>query len=362
MVPMSARRVTIPVLARELGLGVGTVSSALNGRGRVAEATRQKVLEHAKARGYQPNAAARSLRTGAKGAIELHLPRRARHLSFYTDFAFGVVDAATENGRDVLLSTGDQPHTQGALGIDGAVFIDYEAGSTRLAELVGSGVPVVVGDGVPDGAPHPTREVNVDYAQVLRQVLSAATAAGARHPLLVAPDTTLDSAWRDDLLSDFDEICRECDVDGDVITFPVDAGDPHLLEVIRAVLDEGAARTRPAPDTLIFGGQRLAGVVCSSLGLGRPGSTVPWVASLAADPFSEIPSPVITAVDMRPRAFGRRCGQALVESLGPEAGPDHVAGAAEVEDWPIRIDWAEHWAQGSPAGTITDAPASDRVL
>lgn len=48
-----------------------TVSDALNGRGRVAPATRQKIVEIARSLNYVPNATARALATGRTGRIAL---------------------------------------------------------------------------------------------------------------------------------------------------------------------------------------------------------------------------------------------------------------------------------------------------
>ena len=56
-----SERVTITDLARELSLSVCTINRALTGKPRIAEATRQRVVEAANRLGYTPNALARSL-------------------------------------------------------------------------------------------------------------------------------------------------------------------------------------------------------------------------------------------------------------------------------------------------------------
>lgn len=56
-------------LADHLGLSIGTVSRALNGKHDVNEETRQRVLKAAEAYGYVANQAGRSLRKGATGII-----------------------------------------------------------------------------------------------------------------------------------------------------------------------------------------------------------------------------------------------------------------------------------------------------
>jgi DNA-binding LacI/PurR family transcriptional regulator len=56
-------------LAQHLGLSIGTVSRALNGKPDVNEETRRRVLEAASAMGYVPNQAGRALRKGSTGVV-----------------------------------------------------------------------------------------------------------------------------------------------------------------------------------------------------------------------------------------------------------------------------------------------------
>jgi len=56
-------------LAQHLGLSIGTVSRALNGKPDVNDLTRQRVVEAAAAIGYVPNQAGRALRKGSTGVV-----------------------------------------------------------------------------------------------------------------------------------------------------------------------------------------------------------------------------------------------------------------------------------------------------
>ncbi|MBM7505895.1 LacI family DNA-binding transcriptional regulator [Agromyces aurantiacus] len=71
MTPRPARIATMNEVAAAAGVSQATVSLVLNkaGGSRVAEATRQRVLEAAEELGYRPNAAAKTLRKGAAGLI-----------------------------------------------------------------------------------------------------------------------------------------------------------------------------------------------------------------------------------------------------------------------------------------------------
>ncbi len=63
------RPVTMEDLAKRAGVHSRTVADALKGTGRVAPATREKVLRIAKELNYVPNAAARALATGRTGTV-----------------------------------------------------------------------------------------------------------------------------------------------------------------------------------------------------------------------------------------------------------------------------------------------------
>ena len=78
---------TIHELAKELNLSAATVSLALKGDTRIAEATRRRVLDQAKTRGYRVNEQARNLRLGRSGLVALVVHNIA------SDFWAGTVGA-----------------------------------------------------------------------------------------------------------------------------------------------------------------------------------------------------------------------------------------------------------------------------
>ena len=63
--------VTLDDIATSVGVSRVTVSRALNGTGRMADATRQRVIETARKLNYRPNAVARATRTGRIGCVAL---------------------------------------------------------------------------------------------------------------------------------------------------------------------------------------------------------------------------------------------------------------------------------------------------
>lgn len=68
---MHSRPVSVTEIARKAGVAQSTVSAALHGRGRVGEASRQRILALARELGYEPRLAAQLLRAKSTGQIGL---------------------------------------------------------------------------------------------------------------------------------------------------------------------------------------------------------------------------------------------------------------------------------------------------
>jgi DNA-binding LacI/PurR family transcriptional regulator len=82
----------IKQLARHLDISIGTVSRALNGKPDVNPATRQRVMDAAKAMGYAPNQSGRSLRQGTTNAVGFMIELSADANASSDDFFMGVFD------------------------------------------------------------------------------------------------------------------------------------------------------------------------------------------------------------------------------------------------------------------------------
>jgi LacI family transcriptional regulator len=93
--------VTIYDLAREAGVGIGTVSRCLNNHPSVSEHTRAKVLAVAKRLSYQPHAYAQRLASRKTNTVAAIIP-------FFTNYFFlqilqGIQDRASRLGLDLIL-------------------------------------------------------------------------------------------------------------------------------------------------------------------------------------------------------------------------------------------------------------------
>jgi LacI family transcriptional regulator len=98
-------------VARLAGVGVGTASRAISGRGPINPATRDKVLAAAAELGYRRNAAARALREKRTHVVGLIVPDI--HNEFYTASAAVLQNVLDAAGFQLLVAaTGNDPHAE----------------------------------------------------------------------------------------------------------------------------------------------------------------------------------------------------------------------------------------------------------
>src|SRR5271156_6356385 len=96
-------RTTMMDIARDLRVSVVTVSKVLRNQGRISDATRKRVLQHAKKLNYQMNWVARSLVTRRTYTIGLLLPEFAH--PFFAEIARAVAHTVRPHGYHVVISS-----------------------------------------------------------------------------------------------------------------------------------------------------------------------------------------------------------------------------------------------------------------
>ncbi|AGK78296.1 LacI family transcriptional regulator [Streptomyces microflavus DSM 40593] len=349
--PVTSRTVTLLDVARAAGVSKSTVSDALQGSGRVAEATRERVRAVAEELGYRPNSAARRLRRSSTGAIGLHLPQTATRLDYYMNLAFGAVARAQEEGLDVvLLAPAGGASGRVASRVDGLLVIDPEVGDSAVPGLLDAGVPVVTGERYLGPAAAPSGAVICDNAASLTALLDHVTERGARHPAVLAPAGT--SAWATALRATAASWGQEHGVAVALRTVPFAATPQEAEETTLALL-----RTDPAVDAVICAPDGAApGVLRAAATAGRTVGTVSdrtagsttsdrttgsttsgrtgeagahprtplLVASCVDGTATRSAEPPVTAVDLRPAAYGRACAELLCDILAGRTAPDTV--------------------------------------
>ncbi|MFD3414426.1 LacI family DNA-binding transcriptional regulator [Streptomyces cyaneofuscatus] len=383
---MTSRTVTLLDVARTAGVSKSTASDALQGSGRVAEATRDRVRAVAEELGYRPNSAARRLRRSSTGAIGLHLPQTATRLDYYMNLAFGAVARAQEEGLDVvLLAPASTASTVGGAGgaggasgpvasrVDGLLVIDPEVDDSAVPGLLDAGVPVVTGERYLGPTATPTGAVICDNAASLTALLDHVTERGARRPAVLAPAGT--SAWATALRATAASWGREHGVDVTLRTVPFAATPGEAEETTLALLraDPAVDAVICAPDGAAPGVLRAAATLGRTVGTAAPDRPVgtaapdrmreqpgtPWaeaplrmgkepgtprsdaprptvhetgahprtpllVASCVDGTATRSAEPPVTAVDLRPAAYGRACAELLCDILAGRTPPDTV--------------------------------------
>lgn len=100
---------TIEDVARELGVSKTTVSRAISGKGRIGQATRDRVLQFIEENDYRPNVMARGLAQKKTYNLALLLPTdyAATEFPFFKDCMSGICEAASEYDYDVIISMTD---------------------------------------------------------------------------------------------------------------------------------------------------------------------------------------------------------------------------------------------------------------
>jgi len=97
---------TMDDVAKHAGVSRALVSLVMNDSPRVSERSRQKVLASASKLGYRPNVWARNLASGQTNTIGVML--NDLHNPYFTELAEGVAAAASEEGMEVLITSGWQ--------------------------------------------------------------------------------------------------------------------------------------------------------------------------------------------------------------------------------------------------------------
>lgn len=104
-------RITLEDVANAAGVTPMTVSRVINNKGRVSEATRQRILQIAEELGYRPNRAARALVTNRTQLVAFVVPDITN--PYFSAIFQGVDDVLGEAGYNVLVAnTNETPYRE----------------------------------------------------------------------------------------------------------------------------------------------------------------------------------------------------------------------------------------------------------
>ncbi|WP_030225369.1 LacI family DNA-binding transcriptional regulator [Streptomyces sp. NRRL WC-3626] len=190
--PRAGTRPTSRDVARAAGVSQAAVSLVLGDkwRGRVSEATAERVREAARTLGYRPNLAARNLRLGRTRTVLLVVP--ALPTEFFAGVYTGAARVASRHGFGVVLYPSPEgigpardPFASAQAALDGVIASSMAA--EALTAIRGEALPLVMLDSDPAGSVG-AATVNLDIADGVRQVTEHLLALGHRRFLHLAAD------------------------------------------------------------------------------------------------------------------------------------------------------------------------------
>ena len=315
-----ARRVSIRDVARVAGVSTTTVSDAVTGRGRISQATRERVARVASELGYVAHPNARWLRSGRTGAVGLYLPQRTTGWEYYMRLALGAADETFAHQLALtLVPTRPTEDPSGpALHVDGVLVSDPVLGSTTMTRLAGLGVPVVTCErDLTPGATH-AGSVEGDHDAGIRTLLDHLADQGARRIAVLCPPG--DTSYGLDIRAGHARWCAERGLPELLHDVPFDAPADAVSAVTRAALAVG-----PRPDAIVVvpeGGVAPCMEVLRGAGLEFPRDLL--LASYVDDLFlASLPVPV-TAVDLKPALMGQLAARLLADLVEGRAAVGQV--------------------------------------
>jgi DNA-binding LacI/PurR family transcriptional regulator len=178
---------TIRDVAREAGVGVGTVSRVLSNQPRVSPATRARVEAAIAQLGYRPNPVARALSRHRTYTLEVAVPLITR--DFYVEVLRGIEMALAGSGYALVIRTidraADRDRILAALAsrdhADGAIVVSQSPTPALLAHLTEKQAPAVLVD-----ARHPQLpSIAVDHETAAETAVRHLLALGHQHIALV---------------------------------------------------------------------------------------------------------------------------------------------------------------------------------
>ncbi|MFM8883654.1 MAG: LacI family DNA-binding transcriptional regulator [Solirubrobacterales bacterium] len=329
--PERRERVTINQVAEAAGVSITTVSHALNGKGRISEATRKRVARTATKMGYRPSASARSLAGGRSGIIGLSFavisgqPGAFGGFGFFNDLLHSATATALELGYALVTCADDSEAVErlGYLEPEGCIVVDPTRSQPMVEYARRTLTPLVTVGRVPDGGDEPW--VDNDHQEAARLAIEHLRERGARRVALILPPP--EHSYTADGLDGFELACSALDMEPVVEYADGDLAETDGFQATRRLLESDEP-----PDGIYTMLDRLGrGAIMAAESLSV---SVPEKLKVVASTDSEVcdrAEPTLSTVDLDPEALGREAIQLLVERI---RGGQGTTDAIEV---PVRL-------------------------
>ena len=342
---------TVQDVARRAGVSAATVSYVLNGTRYVSEELRERVLSAVRELGYEPNAAARALRSNRSYTIGLILPDLRN--PFFTEAVRGIEAVAQARGYHVILANSDEDPAReaallrvlGARHVDGLILAPAGEAHPGLERLLQAHFPLVFLD----------RDVPGLTASAVMLDNEAAAEAAVRHLIdlghrrvgLIAGRTPISSTLERE--TGYRRAFSQAGI-------PV---DEHLVVEGGSTIEGGAAAAttlleRPGPPSALFVANNLM-TIGALMAIDAHGLTVPGDLALVGFddfPWGDVFRPRLTTVAQPLYELGCAAAELLLQQVAsPGARPRRVllSGTLVVRD----SSGAPAWSR-TPIGTSSD--------
>lgn len=293
-----------------------TVSHALNGKGRLPEATRAHVRATAGRLGYRPNPSAQQLvggRTGLLGLTVAHpgtgSPSGITDVAYFVQLLSAASTTALTHGYSLVLSTGGSNGDgawQPAI-LDGAVVVDPVVDDPTVAHLRAIGTPVVTAGRVP-GDKTDAYWIDNDHVVGTERLLTHLERAGARRIALVS--APLVTSYAHDLHQTYCDWCAERGLKPRVIIAAESLGEGAGFIAASKILDG------PRPDAILAALDRLAlGALFAAQTRGLKVPDDLMIAGYSDSESNLHASPSITALQLNPDQIGQEAIELLIDLI-----------------------------------------------
>jgi DNA-binding LacI/PurR family transcriptional regulator len=307
--------VTIKDIARHTGVSHSTVSRALHGNSLISTETAERIRQAAQELGYQPSAAARSLKTNRSQVLGVIVS--SIDDPFFSEILFGIEEAAQQNGYSLFIGAAQHdPNRERAIvqtmmeqRTDGVIICSSSFSAERGRQLLEYGFPIVmVNHQAAENFHYSIYHDDVDgIRQVTRHLL------GLGHWRIAYLGNSLSGRTTQDRLLGFQ---TEMDSAGlpipEEYVYQVAGNDPALgLKAAEYFLG-----LHPRPTAVVCFNDMLAIGVLK--GLSRVGVDVPGEISVTGFDnitYSAFTCPSLTTFDQPKRSIGAEAAQLLLDLL-----------------------------------------------
>ncbi|WP_030743009.1 LacI family DNA-binding transcriptional regulator [Streptomyces sp. NRRL F-5135] len=322
--PEGAARPTIKAVAAEAGVSTATVSQAVNGTGRISDATRRRVLEAATRLGWSPSASATALRRARTRTIALVVRRPTDVLGadpHFSELITGLEGELSPRGYGLLLHlVADMPQestlyerlvAEGR--IDGAVLTDARADDPRPRLLRGLGLPAVLLGAPARGSAVPGVGLGQQGAGVREAVDHLLELGHTRVAYVAGPAELLHTRLR---RTAFEEALAEQGLR------PVAVRHTDFTEEAAVAVTKDLLALPDRPTALVFPNDSMA--VCGIGTAQRAGLRVPGDLSVVG--YDNLPlgrwlHPRLTTVDQQVQRVGAAAALTLLARCGEDVSP-----------------------------------------